>query len=1200
MAYNAGELKKVAQRARRRLREEVGLRLDQALKTDSAELRQQAAARNELRQQIAQTSNADVIDRVAYTWFNRFCALRFMDVNYYNSLRVVSPAPGASQPEVLQEAKQGYIQDGLLTIDKRQMVFDLLSGKTPARDPQQEAYRLLLTGVCNAWHKSMPFLFEEIANYTELLMPPDLLSEQSILTELCAALDEEACQDVEVIGWLYQYYISERKDEIFADLKLNQKIEAQDIPAATQLFTPHWIVRYLVENSLGRLWLLNRPDSRLAEKMDYYIQPSAPENDFLKITSPEEIRLCDPACGSGHMLTYAFDLLAAIYEEAGYPPQQIPALILKHNLYGIEIDPRAGALAAFALFMKARARDTRFFERGVTPNICVLENLSFTQEELDDYMDAVGRDLFSFPLSETLKQFEQATHFGSLIRPALTDTAPIRQQLSAQRVDENLFLHDIHVHVLKALDQAEYLSPRYHVVVANPPYMGGKGMNEELKVFAAANFPDSKQDLFAMFIERGFDLIMFKGYNAMVTMESWMFLSSFEKLRMKLLATNTIECMVHMDNMVMGIAFGTAATIWIKAYQSNYKAHYSFIEMKDISDGNKPYQFPVDNERLSVTSASDFKKIPGSPIAYWISGKKINVYTYGSPLSDIAQFKAGLSTGNNEIFQRYWFEIVFSEIGFGYRSIEETGNGIHRWFPCNSGGEFRKWASKNEWVVDWELNGQRIKTFKNKKGNSAGATRNTQYYFRNGLTWNKISSSNFSVKYKSPGFIFDDTSRSAFIDDNSQLYYLLAFLCSKVCFAYLKLLNPSMSFTNNDLERLPIIVIPSHMININKRIEENISISCTDSNSFETSWDFTRHPLRQFGVSLYRGLGDVNDGEPLPQSEIGVEKTPLGFRMAEKDAPKNFTIRSAFEGWQEFAERQFCQLKANEEELNRIFIEIYGLGDELTPEVADKDITVTRIYDNKADIPASMKGNGYVLTKSDVIQSFISYAVGCMLGRYSLDRDGVAYAGGAWDESKYQSFPPTQDNVLIISAEPYFAEDIVEHFVSFVREVYGAKSLEENLTFIADALGVRGDTPRVVIRTYFLKNFFKDHCKTYQKRPIYWQFSSPQGSFNALIYLHRYNRDTISVILNRYLREFAAKLETQRTWQQQISIRGDASEQEKSAATREIQKLDRTLVELRTYERDVLYPLAAQRIEIDLNDGVKVNYAKFGAALAKI
>lgn len=594
---DTSKLKKFAQYARRTLLDQVSGKLDVVLAPQSAARRERAQVVAELEKLISNSSRDNVTERVAYTWFNRFCALRFMDVNRYTRIGVVSPAEGQFQPEILAEAKMGHIDEEMVPSQIRQKVLDLLAGRAPSTDSQGEAYRLLVVAACNAWNQSMDFLFERIDDYTELLMPDDLLSGNSILAYTREAMTPDACKDVEVIGWLYQFYISEKKDAVFEGLKKNQKITPENIPAATQLFTPHWIVRYLVDNSLGRLWLLNRPNSRLEEQMEYYIPPEKPESDFLKITGPEDIKVCDPACGSGHMLTYAFDLLYAMYEEEGYDPAEIPEKILTHNLFGIELDERAGELAAFALTMKARGRQRRFFNKGVKPNICVLEKVSFSSEELDEYMSFVGRDLFTYGLRETLEQFSEADNFGSLIVPKVANVTDVLATLESKDMSSNLFLAETHKKVLTVLRMADALSPRYAVVVANPPYMGGKGMNPRLSTWAKENFPSSKSDLFAMFIERGFDLTPKFGYSAMVTMQSWMFLSSYEALRERILSETSIECMVHMANMVMGIAFGTAATVLKKGGSPETRGAYCYVEYEDIGEDNKPIEFPPRNER---------------------------------------------------------------------------------------------------------------------------------------------------------------------------------------------------------------------------------------------------------------------------------------------------------------------------------------------------------------------------------------------------------------------------------------------------------------------------------------------------------------------------------------------------------------------------------------------------------------------------
>ena len=573
------KLKKFALHARRLLLEQVGAKLALVLDASSAARRGNPQAVAQLEKQIAASNREQLIDKVAYTWFNRFCALRYMDVNGYTRIRVVSPADeGQFQPEILAEAKAGHIDDERVPEKVLQQIQALLSGNAPSHDPQQEAYRLLVVAECNSFHSAMPYLFERIADYTELLMPDDLLSGNSILAYTREAMTPDACQDVEVIGWLYQFYISEKKDAVFEGLKKNQKINPENIPAATQLFTPHWIVRYLVENSLGRVWMLNNPSSSLAGQMDFYIKPEVAETDFLKISRPENLKVCDPACGSGHMLTYAFDLLYAIYEEVGTDPNEIPEKILTHNLYGIELDERAGELAAFALTMKARAKQRRFFSKAIKPNICVLEKVEFSRDELDEYVAFVGRDLFTLDLRDTLQQFEEADNFGSLIIPKLTSVQDVLPVLEAKDMAGNLFLASTHAKVLQVLRMAHFLSPCYAVVIANPPYMGGQGMNRRLGVWAKQNYPSSKSDLYAMFIERNLDLAVPAGTVAMITMQSWMFLSSFEALRARILGHHTILSMAHLGarafDSIGGEVVSTTAFVLENQHKPEYKGAY--------------------------------------------------------------------------------------------------------------------------------------------------------------------------------------------------------------------------------------------------------------------------------------------------------------------------------------------------------------------------------------------------------------------------------------------------------------------------------------------------------------------------------------------------------------------------------------------------------------------------------------------------
>jgi len=1152
MANNTGDLKKFAQAARRQLREQVAGRLEQVLRTDSAELRQKEAAIKELKQQIAQTSKKAVIDRVAYTWFNRFCAIRFMDVNRYTRIGIVSPAEGYSQPEILQEAKQGYIDEELNRFVNRQGILDLLSGKIPSKDPQQEAYRLLLVGVCNSYNTIMPFLFERIEDYTELLMPLDLLSDNSILYDLREVMTPEACKDVEIIGWLYQYYISERKDEVFEALKQNQKIEAEDIPAATQLFTPHWIVRYLVENSLGRLWMLNRPKSRLVEKMEFYIKPIQEEANFLKVSTPEEIKICDPACGSGHMLTYAFDLLYSIYEEEGYASTDIPGLILHNNLFGIEIDERAGALTAFALFMKARGKYKRFFTRDIQPNICVLENVSFTDQELKEYMNAIGRDLFTEPLHETLKQFEQAQNFGSLIRPILTDAAYVRQTLETKNLGRNLFLFGIHERVLEVLRQAEYLSPRYQVVVANPPYMGGTGMNENLRKFGKDFFPKNKSDLFSMFTERIINLSCSGAYIGLMTPFTWMFLASYESLRIQLIKENTLISLIKPEYH----AFFESAYVPIcgfvfhRAINNDYNG--IFIDLSEFYGSELQPIKTIEAIRnpdcgwLYCASAKDFMKLPGAPIAYSATNKVRELFSQYPNLFQFADVKKGLSTSNDPQFVRFWYEISFTNM-----YIPKSKQEKQKWFPLNKGGPYRRWYGNRLYVLNWENDGEELKSY------YSSVVRNPGYYGKDMISWSMISSSYLGVRYYGPGFIFEGAGPSLFA--NKYLWEILAFLESKIASSLIKLINPTLNININDIGNLPYIEQIKN-INIQELTIKAIDVAKKDWDSSELSWDFSESPL-------ISSICDIH----LPK------------RYNDLVTQWNQTIKF---------------MQDLEEENNHRFIDAYGLHDKLTPELPKTEITLTcnpfyRYGDKKN------KEELETLLLADTMKEFISYSVGCMFGRYSLDKPGLILANQGETLQDYlrqipdPTYTPDEDNAIPILDGDWFSDDITERFKKFLHLTFGDEHYDENLAFIEDAIGRD-------IRSYFLKEFYTYHVKMYQKRPIYWLFSSPKGSFNVLIYMHRYNKDTISVILNRYLREFRAKLEARKSYLEQISISVSASPKEKTSALKDIEKLSLTLEELRVYERDVLYPLATQRIEIDLDDGVKVNYAKFGKALRPI
>ncbi|MCB5271573.1 MAG: BREX-1 system adenine-specific DNA-methyltransferase PglX [Candidatus Cloacimonetes bacterium] len=1153
------KLKRFAQYARRSLIEQMDVKLKLVLEAESSARREHSAAVEKLEKAIKGHGKDQVIEQVAYIWFNRLCALRFMDVNRYNRVNVVSPAdPGQFQPEILAEAKMGHIDEEMVPSDTVKKIFALLSGTAPSPDAQSEAYRQLVVAACNFWNKAMPFLFQRIDDYTELLMPDDLLSGKSILAFTREAMTPDACGDVEVIGWLYQFYISEKKDEVFDGLKKNKKITPENIPAATQLFTPHWIVRYLVENSLGRLWMLNRPGSKLVEQMNYYIKPEQAETDFLRISKPEEIKICDPACGSGHMLTYAFDLLYAIYEEEGYEPAEIPEKILANNLYGIEIDERAGELAAFALTMKARAKQRRFFNKYVTPNICVLKPIRFSDQEIKDYMAFIGKDLFTSALQTTLRQFEEADNFGSLIRPALTTVADVLRILEQKKVSSHLLFHEMHTErVLPLLKQVDYLSPRYHVVIANPPYMFTKGMNERLSSWAKDSYPNSKSDIFAMFIERNLDLVRKKGAVAMITMQSWMFLATFENLRNKILHETTLDTLSHLGprafDSIGGEIVQTCAFVLTNRRLPSQRGGYSrLVEGRSEQEKSSMLLEAAKNpncEWLYRVSTEDLNMIPGRPFTYWLSQSMRELFVRFPALSDALTVTGGMTTADNGRFLRLWHEISVVRAGRDCTSRDAAIESGKKWFPYNKGGSYRKWFGNREYHVNWYNDGEEIIS------TGRAFPRSKEYYFKEALTYSATSSSSFGIRYSDKGFMFDAKGSSCFAP-HEILISALGFLASKISSYLLQSINPTVEFQTGNLSVLPFQFVQNAI----PVVDRLISIGRKDWDAYETSWDFNSLPL-------------LNPD----YHQSSLKATYRGLRAH----------------WREMT----LEMQRLEQENNRIFIDAYGLNDELDEKVELNEITLTCN-------PHYRYGNGKsedeleALLLADTMRELVSYAVGCMFGRYALDTPGLILASQGETIEDYlkrvpePSFPADDDNVIPMLDENWFPDDITERFRTFLKIAFGEEQFEANLKFIEKALGKD-------IRKFFLKDFYTDHIKRNKKRPIYWLFSSPKGSFNALIYMHRYRPDTISTVL-QYLRDFRSKLTNQVQHLRRVEASSDASKGEKTKALKDIDTYSTIIAELDTYERDTLYPLATEQISIDLDDGVKVNYTTFGSALKKI
>ena len=1161
---DTNRLKTFAQRTRIDLMGQVARKLDAVLAPESDARREAPEAIRTLEGRIREIGRQGVIEQVAYTWFNRFTALRYMDVNGYLTPMVVSPAVDRTRPEILDQAAAGAIPDHVRA-PVATRIRDLLEGRAPSREPQVEAYRLLLVAACNDLNRVMPFLFEAIADYTELLMPNELLAADGWVTRMREVMTEDACQDVEIIGWLYQFYISEKKDQVFAGLKKNQKITAENIPAATQLFTPHWIVRYLVENSLGRLWLLNRPGSRLAERMEYYIAPEEPETDFLRVSGPQEIRICDPACGSGHMLTYAFDLLYAIYEEEGFPPAEIPGLILTHNLTGIEIDDRAGALAAFALAMKAAARlgRRRFLRMEVKPDIVVLENVEFTgQDRLGEFLRLIGH-ASNIALADTLAQFRQAKNFGSLIVPKLKNPGEVLEALRAKDFGGDILLEGVRDRVVAVLRMAEALAPQYHVVVANPPYMGGKGMNGPLGDFAKAKYPDSKSDLFAMFMERTLGMTLKRGMMAMINMQSWMFLSSFEKLRGKLLSNGTLLSMAHLGerafDTIGGAVVSTTAFIFQNAYHPKLKGEYvRLVDGESEAAKASKMAIAIQNRECGwfyQASAEDFDKIPGSPVAYWLSSRFFEVFEESEALKDSAEVKHGLSTGKNEEVVRLWSEINHREFGPRHGSRDQALESGDKWFPYNKGGEFRKWFGNCEYALRYDKFGNDLMaTFSGHRHDGKS------HYFLEGVTWTFISSSSFAARYTPPGFVFDVSGSSLFVR-NAMI--MTGFLCSKLCYNILQALNPTLNFQVGNLKSLPILpaAFNSNTKELKGVTERCIEYSKSDWDAFETSWDFTTLPL----------LSPDHRSDTLEDTYA--------------------RLRAHWAGMTE-------EMKRLEEENNWIFIDAYGLQDELTPEVPIEEITLTCNPAYRYGVKGT-EGEREARLLADTMKELISYAIGCMFGRYSLDAPGLILANQGDTAQTYldripePTFAPDRDNVIPLFEEDWFADDAYQRFREFLSVTFGADRLVENLEFMRAALGKE-------VRTYLAKDFYADHVQRYKKRPIYWLVSSPKGAFQALIYMHRYTPDTLNITLNDYVRGLRDRLEAALRAAKATEISPDATAAEKNRAKRDIDRFTKQIAEVTEWERDTLYPLAVERIRIDLDDGVKRNYPKFPGVLRPI
>lgn len=1149
--------------------------------------------RQALIRRIEEKGYEPVMEEVAYTWFNRFAALRFMEVNGYlpSHIRVFTDDEGRFRPQILSEAIHMEL-DGLDMTKVYQLKAD---------NQEEELFKYLLIVQCNALNSILPGMFQRIEDYTELLLPDYLLREGSVIEQMINLIPEENWKDqVQIIGWLYQYYNTEPKDKVFADLKKNIKISKENIPAATQLFTPDWIVHYMVENSLGRLWLEGHPSARdkylpdhntdgsvcvKEGKWNYYLeeaeQEPAVEAQLAEIRKqyaalkPTEILTIDPCAGSGHILCVLFDVLVQIYEDYSYTAREAAASIVQNNLWGLDIDDRAAQLAYFAVMMKARQYDRRFFTKEVQPHVYAIQESNLIERKHLNYLghglSALERNNALNQMNALLDEFIDAKEYGSILQPGEYDWALLSRFVADTTPEQQVTFDESGVEATQAqlrlmIAQGRALAQKYHAVVTNPPYMGGSGMSAKLSDFVKSNYPDSKSDLFAVFMERCRQMAVNNGFQAMITQHSWMFLSSFEKLRTKLLTVDIVN-MAHLGarafEEIGGEVVQTTSFVIRKSHVADYKGEYCRL-IEPTTQQGKEDMFLAGENRYAADQ-SNFSKIPGAPVAYWVSDSMRSVFSKGVQLNTVASVFEGLKTRDKDRFLRYWFEVCSA-----------------RWLHYAKGGAFRRWYGNGEYVVDWGTDGTDIRNFKK----SSGA--NFQYYFSPAVTYSAMTSKKFSGRFID-NQLFGGGGGGI---TNSQLtYYILAFVNSVVYDKLLNLLSSTMNFEVGQIGSQPLIVDETQKELIENTARDNITISQQDWDSFETSWDFKEHPL----IRWSRCLGDA--------TSIGATiQYYYGRRM-----PVSCPLELCYLLWQGECNKRFEELKANEEELNRIFIDIYGLQDELTPDVDDKDVTV-----RKADL-------------SRDIRSLISYAVGCMVGRYSIYKKGLMFAGGDWSEEPFlqalwddagmqyvqaegnmtrmmdlnpqKVVMPDEDGILPITDDEYFYDDIVTLFVNWVRIVYGEATLEENLKFISDALGGKG-SPREVIRNYFLNDFYKDHLKVYQKRPIYWLFDSgKKNGFKALVYMHRYQPDTIARVRTDYVHEMQSRYRTAiADVEQRLN---DASTSERVKLTKRLNALQAQADELRQYEEKI-HHLADQMIAIDLDDGVKVNYAKFADVLATI
>lgn len=1097
----------------------------------------------------------NVIEEVAYTWFNRLIAIRFMEVNDYlpSGVCVLSSENKAKkEPDLVTTP---FDTDLEFTSYEQDRIIQLKDD-----NKLDELFRMLFIKQCNKLHDILPELFEKTDDYSELLLTISFTDPEGIIHHLINDIEDvdfrindemytddgkiKADGQVEIIGWLYQYYISKKHDEIVNIYK--GTVKKADIPAATQLFTTDWVVRYMVDNSLGRYWIERNPQSKLAEKLEFFVTPKNGEIQYVdEKISPTDLTFFDPCMGSGHILVYAFDVLMEIYREVGYSDRDAAVSIVENNLFGMDIDKRAYQLAYFAVMMKARSYNRRALTKGIYNNLAVVEESNFVDKFIcnglttDSEQNKIGEYL--------VEAYKDAQEIGTLQTIEKKDYNGFVTYLnnidnSAGQIDlfSTAWLNDTLPQMVQLAKQAEIMSNKYAVVCTNPPYMNK--LEGQLKKFVVDNYKAYSGDLFSVFIYRNFDYCKIDGYSAFMTPFVWLFIKTYEALRKYIIDTKAIITLVQMEYSAFEEATVPICSFVLKNGRATEKA--LCFRLSDFKGGMEVQKQKVleaiENKKCGYfyeAGQNDFRRIPGSPLAYWATEAITEVFQNSKLLTEIANPRQGLITGDVNRFVRKWYECSLTNLNLSAKISDPQR--IGKWFPYCNGGAYRKWYGNNDDVVNWLNDGVEVKGFVDDKGKQRSRPQNQQYYYREGGTWSAISSSSFSVRYFPEGFLFSNAGMAIYAEHN-QLLYLIGFLNSKLSQTYLGLFNEGLNYNQGDIAKLPIVKSEIED-KVCKKVMETVEISKAEWDSFETSWDFQKHPLISYAVDK---------------------------------------VSTSFEMWSKECAERFNQLKANEEELNRIFIDIYRLQDELTPEVEDKDVTV-----RQADLQRDIK-------------SLISYAVACMFGRYSLDEDGLAYAGGEWNDSKYDTFIPDEDNCIPITDEEYFEDDIVGLFCAWLKKVYGEDTLEENLDFIANALGNKGKTSREIIRNYFLTDFIKDHIKTYQKRPIYWLFDSgKQNGFKALVYMHRWNADTIGNVRVEYLHRIQRVYEKEITRMQEI-IDNSHDNKEISNATKRKEKLQKQIKETKDYDAKIAH-LALSRIDIDLDGGVKVNFEKVQTADGK-